>query len=97
MDLVLLLVIGISIVGLINNSDDENNKSIKKEKRNHKLFYTDSIEPYIDYSEYRVLQNLLNTNNYITPNDILYLDIVGLDTYTATVLLKTQRKIRSLL
>lgn len=99
MNVILLIGLGISIIGSIGILFDNrgNNNNIEKENSNHKIFYTDSIEPYIDYYDYRILQKLLNTNSYITPNDILYLDIVGLDTYTATVLLNAQRKIRSLL
>lgn len=99
MNIALLIGLGISIIGSVGILFDnkEGNSSVEKENSNHKIFYTDSIEPYIDYYDYRIIQKLLNTNSYVTPNDILYLDTVGLDTYTATVLINTQRKIRSLL
>lgn len=99
MNIALLIGLGISIIGSIGIliDKDTNVKEIEKENTNQKIYFTDSIEPYIDYYDYRLLQKMLNTNNYITPNDILYLDTVGLDSYSATVLLSAQRKIRSML
>jgi hypothetical protein len=99
MNIALLLGLGISIIGSISIliDKDTNVKEIEKESTNQKIYFTDSIEPYIDYYDYRLLQKMLNTSNYITPNDILYLDTVGLDSYSATVLLSAQRKIRSML
>lgn len=93
------LSLGILIGGIMiaMSSTNKNEDNIINNKENTKLGWNDSIQPYIDNYDYRLLQDLVGTINYLTPNDILYLDIVGLDTYTSNALTSAQRKIRSLM
>lgn len=97
MNTILLLGLGISIVGAISNILSDNKEVKEEPKKETKLYWTDSIQPYISNYDYRLLQDLLNTTNYLTPNDIMYLDIAGLDTYTASALTSAQKKIRSMM
>lgn len=89
-----ILMGGIMLAITSTNKKEDN---IINNTETTKLGWTDSIQPYIDNYDYRLLQDLVGTLNYLTPNDILYLDIVGLDTYTANALTSAQRKIRSLM
>lgn len=89
-----ILMGGIMLAITSTNKKEDN---IINSTETTKLGWTDSIQPYIDNYDYRLLQDLVGTLNYLTPNDILYLDIAGLDTYTANVLTTAQRKIRSLM
>lgn len=89
-----ILMGGIMLAITSTNKKEDN---IINSTETTKLGWTDSIQPYIDNYDYRLLQDLVGTLNYLTPNDILYLDIAGLDTYTANALTTAQRKIRSLM
>lgn len=89
-----LLMGGIMIAISSTNKKEDN---IINNTETTKLGWNDSIQPYIDNYDYRLLQDLVGTLNYLTPNDILYLDIAGLDSYTANALTSAQRKIRSLM
>lgn len=89
-----ILMGGIMLAITSTNKKEDN---IINNTETTKLGWTDSIQPYIDNYDYRLLQDLVGTLNYLTPNDILYLDIAGLDTYTANALTSAQRKIRSLM
>lgn len=93
------LSLGILMGGIMLAITSSNKKedTIINNTENTKLGWNDSIQPYIDNYDYRLLQDLVGTLNYLTPNDILYLDIAGLDTYTANALTSAQRKIRSLM
>lgn len=93
------LGLGILMGGIMLAITSTNKKedTIINNTENTKLGWNDSIQPYIDNYDYRLLQDLVGTLNYLTPNDILYLDIAGLDTYTANALTSAQRKIRSLM
>lgn len=93
------LGLGILMGGIMLAITSTNKKedTIINNTENTKLGWNDSIQPYKDNYDYRLLQDLVGTLNYLTPNDILYLDIAGLDTYTANALTSAQRKIRSLM
>lgn len=93
------LSLGILMGGILIaiSSTNKNEDNIINNNETTKLGWNDSIQPYIDNYDYRLLQDLVGTLNYLTPNDILYLDIAGLDTYTANALTSAQRKIRSLM